>query len=96
MCGDHETAHCVLLSLCESVGERLRAAGMEAGALSVGIRTSGLQYFSHQMVLPAPTSVTSELHEFACLLLDQLWDGKPLRLLGVQAARLLPRERLGS
>ena len=88
---DHETAHCVLLSLCESVGERLRAAGMETGALSVGIRTSGLQYFSHQMVLPAPTSVTSELHEFACLLLDQLWDGKPLRLLGVQAARLLPQ-----
>ena len=88
---DRETACCVLLSLAESVGARLREAGVEAGSLSVGIRTADLHYTSHQMVLPAPTGVTGELYEFACLLFDQLWDGKPLRLLGIQAGRLSPR-----
>ena len=74
----------MLLSLCETVASRLRSDGMKAEVVSVTIKDYELQSVSHQTVLRAPTNITSELYLQACRLFDELWDGAPIRLLGVR------------
>lgn len=83
----------ILLSLCETVGIRLRADGRRAGGVSVGMRTSGFENSSRQMQLDSATDVTEEIYGTACSLLFKMWDGhKPLRLLSVTATRLTSEE----
>lgn len=83
----------ILLSLCETVGIRLRADKRKAGGVSVGMRTSSFENSSRQMQLDSATDVTEEIYEAACALLMRMWDGhKPLRLLSVTATRLTSEE----
>ena len=85
---DASTAKLVLLSLAETVGARLRAAGVKAEVVAVGIRTYDLQYFGHQMTLYNATDITIEIHRYACRLFDELWDGTPIRHLGIHTSRI--------
>ena len=79
----------VLLSLCETVGMRLRRDGQAGRCVAVQLRTSQFETWSHQMLLGAASNVTGELYQAACELFDQMWDGKtPLRQIGVQVTRL--------
>lgn len=83
----------ILLSLCETVGIRLRADHRKAGGVSVGMRTSSFENSSRQMQLDSATDVTEEIYRAACELLMRMWDGhKPLRLLNVTATRLTSGE----
>ncbi len=84
---DTETADMVLLSLAETVGNRLRADKVEIEVVSVGIRYSDLSYFSHQKVLRSPTNLTAEIYHAACGLFRELWDNRPVRHLGVHTGR---------
>ncbi len=85
---DPSTAKLVLLSLAETVGMRLRAAGVKAEVIAVGIRTYDLRYMSHQMKLYNATDITIEIHRYACRLFDELWDGTPIRHLGIHTSRI--------
>lgn len=85
---DRKTAHLVLLSLAESVAMRLRKEHVSAGLISTTIKTCKLQSSSHQMVLKTPTNITDELHRAACRLFDELWDGTPIRLLGISTSHI--------
>lgn len=82
------TAKLVLLALAETVGTRLRAANVRGEVLAVGIRYQDLSYASHQMTLCNATNITMEIHRYACRLFDQLWDGRPIRHLGIHTSRL--------
>ena len=86
--GDAPTAKKVLLALAETVGKRLREAGVRAEVIAVGIRSADLQYAGHQMTLRHGTNVTNEIYQYACELFDQLWDGAPIRHLGIHTSRL--------
>lgn len=77
-----------LLSLSESVGGRLRAAGQLAGMVSVEIKYSSFRSVSHQTSLFSHTDSTQLIYETSCRLFDELWDGSPIRLLGVRTSRL--------
>lgn len=84
-----QEAHRVLLSLCETVGARLRKDGQFGSCLAVHLRTSGFEHVSHQMMLPGATDITAKLYQGACEIFDEAWDGvTPLRQLGVQITRL--------
>lgn len=86
---DRGYAYQILLSLCETVGMRLRRDGQAGGCVCVQLRTSGFADSSRQSRLPTVTNVTAELYRHACAIFDQLWDGKtPLRQLGVQVTQL--------
>lgn len=85
---DASTAKLVLLSLAETVGTRLRAAGVKAEVVAVGIRTFDLCYAAHQMTLCNATDVALEIHQYACRLFDELWDGTPIRHLGIHTSRI--------
>lgn len=79
-----------LLSLCESVGSRLRASHQVAGLVCTEIKYSDFHRVSHQAVLSCPTASTDMLYREACALFDELWNGSPIRLLGVRTGKLLP------
>ena len=81
-------ASLVLLALAETVGARLRKDGKKAEVLSVSIKDYLFQTASHQCRLPAPTNITEELHRHACSLFLKLWDGLPIRHLGIHTGRM--------
>lgn len=85
---DASTARLVLLSLAEMVGARLREAGVRAEVIAVGIKSFDLRYASHQMTLQNATSITLEIYKYACRLFDELWDGTPIRHLGIHTGRI--------
>lgn len=85
---DAHTAKMVLLALAETVGARLREAGVRAEVIAVGIKDHHLQYAGHQMTLRYATNVTNEIYKCACRLFDQLWDGTPIRHLGIHTRRI--------
>lgn len=88
---DEPTARLILLGLAETLGTRLRRAEVEAQELTVGIKTHDLRYYTHQMTLPAATDVTWEIHQYACRLFEQMWDGQAIRLLGIHTNRICRR-----
>ena len=84
-----EHAHQVILSLCETVAARMRKDGKFGSCLSVHLRTSEFQQFSHQTKLDGATNITGEIFRTACKIFDEAWDGQtPLRQLGVQMTML--------
>lgn len=89
---DVQTAKHVLLALSETVAARLRKHGKKAELISIEIKSSDLHTVSHQMLLQAPSDITYEIHQTACRLFDELWDGSPIRLLGIRAGRLGDKE----
>lgn len=77
-----------LLSLVETASCRLRRANLMARVVSVSIRKSDLSFSSHQRRLPVPTDNTYSLFKTASALFKELWDGSPLRHLGVAFSSL--------
>ena len=85
---DRETAKQYLLSLAETVSARLRADGVKIGVVSISLRDWNLQFCGHQITLSLPTDLTLEIYEAACRCFDELWDGTPLRHLGIHTSRV--------
>ena len=77
-----------LLALADSVGRRLRESGQLAGMINVEIKYSTFQTVSHQTTLTVPTDSSDLIYGTACELFDKIWDGTPIRLLGIRTAKL--------
>lgn len=84
-----EEAYPVLLALTESVSKRLRASHELAGNVCTEIKYASFQSVSHQTVLPTPTASTDVIYRTACALFDELWNGAPIRLLGIRTSKLV-------
>lgn len=78
-----------LLILSESVAARLREAGQLAYMISTEIKYHTFLHVSHQLTLSAPICSTDGIYQSACLLFDELWDGSPIRLLGIRTSKLV-------
>ena len=85
---DYETACQVLLSLCETVGARLRADHVTCNCICVELKDWEFHTQSHQTTLSSPTDSTAELYHHACLLLKEFWDHTPVRLMGVRTSKI--------
>ena len=86
---DGSTAKMVLLSLAEKVCTRLRADSAMARVVAVSIVDTYFRYSSHQMQLFSPSDITNEIHRASCKLFDQLWDGSPIRQLGIHTSKIV-------
>ena len=84
---DAAVAKHVLLSLCETVGARIRAAGAYVSVVQVQIVDNDFRHTSRQVTLASSTNVTEKLYTCACELFDELWDYRPIRLLGVSTGK---------
>ncbi|KZL88545.1 DNA polymerase Y family protein [Clostridium magnum] len=80
---DKDTAHKVLLSLCETVGMRLRDSHNCCNVVAVSIRGSDLISYSRQKKLSTATDSTRKIYDETCILFDNVWKGNPIRHLGV-------------
>lgn len=78
-----------LLELSESVARRLRSAGQTAEMISVEIKYNTFKKVSHQTTLQNPTAGSDTIYRTACSLFDELWDGTPIRLLGIRSSKLV-------
>lgn len=83
-----EIAFQYLLELSETVAARLREDGVKISTVTVSVRTSELVFYNHQMQLLNPTDLTSEIYEAACNCFHEMWDGEPLRQLGVRTTKV--------
>lgn len=84
---DTATAKHILLSLCETVGARLRMQKAYISVVQLQMVDSDFRHYSRQMTLPSSTNVTEKIYACACDLLDSSWNHIPLRLLGVYTSR---------
>lgn len=89
---DKNTAYTVLLSLAETVGRRVRADDVQIQVISVGIRYFDLSYQSHQKIMDSPSDITNEIWHTACQCFDELWDGTPIRHLGIHTSKVQKKE----
>ncbi len=89
---EKEEAEEILLALVEQVSGRLRADGKKAEVVSVGIKDAWFMSSSHRCVLRNPAAGTRELYEYACRLLSEFWDGRPVRLLNFAVSRVTEEE----
>lgn len=83
-----EEAKKTLRALCRQVSSRLQKYGQYAGMISTEIRYASFVRVSHQMQLPSASSDEDILYHHACVLFDELWNGEPVRLLGVRTSKL--------
>lgn len=89
---DIPTAEKVLLALSETIGSRLRSDGVEIEVVAVGIRYANLEYVSHQKRLLNATNLTIEIYHAACDLFAELWNGGPIRHLGIHTSKAQEEE----
>ena len=83
-----QEAYPILLQLSTKVGHRLEKAGQSANNLCVEIKYATFEKYTRQMPLSSPTQDGKKLYRAACHLFDTLWNGNPIRLLGVRAGKL--------
>jgi DNA polymerase-4 len=84
-----DAAKMILLSLSEKVATRLRADHVMATVIAVSIVYTDFHHESHQMTLFSATNITCEIHRAACRLFDELWDGSPVRNLGIHTSKVV-------
>lgn len=77
----------ILLSLTETIATRIRADKSYISVVSVYFVDNEFKHTSRQMTLDSATNVTNEIYHHVCNLFDQLWNGNPIRLLGVQTSK---------
>lgn len=82
-------ARMILLSLAETVCTRLRADDVMATVVAVSIVNSDFHHASHQLTLLSATNTTNEIHRAACQLFTELWDGSPIRNLGIHTSKVV-------
>ncbi len=83
-----EEAYHILLTLSDSVATRLRKSGVYASMINVEIKDFTFKTVSHQCSLPEPVNTANAIYETACELFDNLWNGNPIRLLGIRTSKL--------
>lgn len=86
---NESVAKMVLLSLAETVGTRLRNDKVKISVVAVSIVDFTFHHCSHQMTLFSPTNITNEIHRWACRLFEELWDGTPIRQLGIHTSKVV-------
>lgn len=85
-----EDAKRILLALSDQVAFRLRKAHQIAQTVTVEIKYNTFRSCSRQTQLSTPDATSSVLYAYACRLFDELWNGAPIRLLGLRTSKLLP------
>ncbi|MCR5503596.1 MAG: DNA polymerase IV [Lachnospiraceae bacterium] len=78
----------ILRELTEKVASRLRHDGVRIETVGVILKYADFSRASHQVTMTAPTNITSELYEKVCRLFQEIWDGRPIRLVGVQTTKI--------
>jgi DNA polymerase IV len=92
---DREVIVREILRLAEKVGRRMRVAGVAGRTITLTVRFADFTTITRSRTLPEATDVTVEVHRAATRLFDALGLQRArIRLVGVRAEGLVPRERV--
>lgn len=80
-----------VISLSESVSERLRDQNCLCSTVQIGIRDNELSWFERQEKLRIPSCNTQDIYDLALSLIMKNKPEKPIRSLSVRACGLIPR-----
>ncbi len=75
---------------CERLARRLRAAGVGARTVQLKVRFTDFTTVTRSLTVDAPVDLTADLAVAARALLARVPAGRPVRLLGVGGAQLVP------
>ena len=84
---DKAHAYPVLKKLSKSVSERLNKKKLKAGTICVNIKYDNFNSVSKQAPLTPDTNNEAVLFKESCSLFNALWNGGPIRLLGVSTTK---------
>lgn len=87
-----EEAKNILLELSDKVAFRLRNDERKASLITTEIKYSNFVSCSKQMAIEKPTDTQSGIYENALSLFDSLWNGEPIRLLGIRTSKLVDKD----
>jgi len=73
-----------LLALSETVGVRIRKQKKYTTVIAVILKDRYFKRRTHQKKLMNPTNITNEIYEFSKEIFDEMWDGEPVRLIGLR------------
>lgn len=85
---DYNTADTLILSLCETVCARLRQKDMDAKVVAIELVDIVFNRRHMQSNLQFRTNNVREIFQEASSLLRELWDGTPLRHIGVSTSKV--------
>jgi DNA polymerase IV len=86
---DRESLLGTVLRLSDQVARRLRSDGYAGRVVAIKLRDSAFRTRIRQRALPAHTDDHAVVYAVALRLLDELWDGGPVRLVGVSVSALV-------
>lgn len=89
---DRDRIHAHLLRLSDQVGRRLRSDGYLGKVVAVKFRNSRFKTTIRQRAISDVTDDENVIYRTACVLLDENWNGTPLRLVGVSVSELVAAE----
>lgn len=78
----------VLHAISENVGISLRKDKKYASVIVVQLKDKYFKNYTHQRKLKNPTNITHEIYQISTELLKEMWDGKPIRLVGIRLDQL--------
>lgn len=78
----------VLTGLADSVSGRLKKQRLRGGMVCVEIKYATFRQVSRQTTLNRQVDRQEDILATACTLFDELWDGSPIRLLGIRTGHL--------
>lgn len=78
----------ILVKLAENVATALRKQGDYTSVVGVILKDNYFKSYSHQTKLNNATNVTSEIVATAKELVKEMWDGRPIRLIGIRLDKL--------
>jgi len=84
----------IVLMLTEHVTYRLRKYDLLAKVVNVQLRTSEFKDYSHQKKLDTPSNSTKEIYRKAKELLEEMYNGENIRLVGVKVDKLIGKNEL--
>ena len=91
---DIEKIEEVLLSITEQTTYRLRKHNLYATVVNVQIKTKDFKTFSHQRKISMATNSTKIIYNEAKKLLEELYNGIPIRLIGIRVDGLIHKEEV--
>ena len=91
---DVEKIEEVLLSLTEQTTYRLRKHNMYATVVNIQLKTSDFKVSSHQRKLALATNSTKIIYEEAKRLVQELYKGIPIRLIGIRVDGLSQKDEV--
>ena len=90
---DLEKIEEILLALTEQTCYRLRKHQLLAHTVGVQIKNRDFKMYSHQKSLTTDTDSTKIIYETAKQILKEMFQGEPIRLIGVKVDKLVTREK---